>query len=138
MKSGGLRYDGIVRRTEEPSCRSAGIAAVRQTPRTTAAVAKPSQRLMLSCRHDRAPAIAETDAAEALALAVRAQDHRVAIQQESARFAIGEGHRLLAAGTEFEQRAGLLRLRAGQRAGPEQVAAFEPAAIHRVVRHQLG
>ena len=73
--------------------------------------------------------LAQADAHRACALAVAAQDQRVAVFQEGAALAVGQRDRLLAAQRELQQRAGLVRLRARQRAGAEQVARLQVAAV---------
>ena len=71
---------------------------------------------------DHAPALAEADAREALALAVAAQDHLVAVLEEPPRLAAGQRERLGAAPGPLEQAARAAPSRAPtpcrSRAGP--------------------
>ena len=66
-----------------------------------------------------------------------AQDHGVAVLEEAARLAVRQRDRLLAGAGQFEQAAALAGRGAGQRAGAEQVAGAQVAAVHGVVRHEL-
>src|ERR1035438_5418919 len=92
---------------------------------------------MTARRQYGAAAFAEADAACAIALAIAAKHDAVAVLEERARLAVGKNDRLLAALAEFEQRAGLVGLRPGQRAGAEQIASLQVAAVDRVMRDHL-
>ncbi len=83
------------------------------------------------------PHFTQADAHRALPLAVAADDQRVAVFKESALLSIGQRDRLLAALREFYQRAGFVGLGARERAGAQQVARLQVAAVHRVVRDEL-
>jgi len=62
-------------------------------------------------RQHRTTTLAEADATKALALAIAAQDHAIAIFKKGSLLAIGQGNGALATLTEFEQRASLVWLR---------------------------
>src|SRR5438105_13684614 len=84
-----------------------------------------------------AAAFAEANAARAVALAVAAQDDAIAVLEERARLAVGQMNRLLAALAELEQRPRLIGGRPRERAGAEQVAGLQVAAVDRVMRDHL-
>src|SRR5215831_11940580 len=84
-----------------------------------------------------AAALAEADARVALALAVAAQDHLVAVLQEAALFAARERQRLGSPPGELDQAAAVLLLGARDRAARDQVARPQVAPVRAVVRDHL-
>src|SRR5450755_3538963 len=86
---------------------------------------------MTACRQDGAAAFTEADTPRAAAFAVATKDDAVTVFEERACFAVGQMDRLLAALAEFEERAGLRGIRPRQRAGAEEVASLQVAAVDR-------
>src|SRR5688572_33388454 len=95
------------------------------------------QRMEYLADHDPA-ALAETDARQSVALAVRGHDHLVAVFEELARLTVRELHGLGAAPRQLEQAAARFLRRAGDRAAGEEVARTEVAAVRGVMGDELG
>ena len=88
-------------------------------------------------RQHRTTTLAEAYATKALALAITAQDHAIAIFKKGSLLAVGQGNGVLAALAEFEQRATLVWSRPRQRARPKKIPTAQVASVDGVVRHQL-
>src|SRR5262245_43389394 len=91
-----------------------------------------------SRRQDETAAFAETDAAAARAAAMGAEDHLVAVLKKTARLAVRQRHRLLAARGDLQQATAALVLRTGARAGGHEVADLEVASVAGVMCDHLG
>ena len=87
--------------------------------------------------NDAAARLAEPDACRAGPLAPALENQSVAVFEKGALFSVAQANRLFAAGTEFQQRAGLRRGRPRLSAGAEQIAGDQIAAVDRVVRHEV-
>src|SRR5487761_1171555 len=86
---------------------------------------------------DAGAALAEADRGKAVAAAMGAEDHFVAVFDKGAGFARSQCRRPRAVGAQFNQAAIALAGRAGDRVCAEQIAGAEIAAAAGMVRHQL-
>src|SRR5439155_22346719 len=76
-----------------------------------------------------AHAFAKADARRAIGFAPGAKSHFVAVFEEAADFTVREGERLLAAAADFEERAEAAVAVGRKRAGTNQVAGLQVAAV---------
>ena len=92
----------------------------------------------MMCRQHAAPRFAEADARGAARLqAMAAQNDLIAVFQKAALLATRQAHGLLAAVRKLQQRAGLRGSGSRLRAGAQQIAAAQVAAVDGVVRQHL-
>src|SRR5689334_14392561 len=92
---------------------------------------------MRLCRPHDAARLAEADAGGSLAHATGTLDHFVAILEERALLTAWQLERLLARLGQLHHRAEGVGRRAGNRAGAEQIARLDVAAVRRLVREHL-
>ena len=78
-----------------------------------------------------------TDPREAITFAPASHDDRVAVLEERSHLAIAKPNRILAAGSQLDQRTFLAVSRTRQCAGSEQIAGAQHASIDRVVSDHL-